>query len=162
MDKLDTLLEVLMQDTIISRLSLKPEEIESALDRRDEQPFDQTWARVFRDVEEIKGSWQDAEACVGQLRELAYMQAIERWGSADLSAYISDDFGLIADALAINYQNPLLNELLHMYLTLRFPSGTLVERRGQLGELVAKCQPVARHQAERVPPTSLLNWEVSL
>src|SRR6266498_944886 len=104
MDKLNKLLEMMEQGAILPKLSLEQEEIEATLDQRDDPKFAETWMNAFHQVEAKKGSKQDAEPRIGQLREMAYLQAYERWQSPDLAAYISDDFGLIGDALATNYE----------------------------------------------------------
>lgn len=136
MDKVSTLLDKMKQGSIIPKLSLKEDEIEAALDERDAPTFSDSWMSAFRQVGAIKGCTQDAEPRITQLREMAYLQAYERWQSPDLAAYISDDFGLIADSLALNYDNAWLNGLLHAYLTLRFPHGNIAERPGHLGDSV--------------------------
>src|SRR5262249_14776165 len=103
------------------------------LDQRDDPRFAETWMKAFRQIEMKKEDKQDAESRVRRLRELAYLQAYERWHSPDLPAYISDDFGLIGDALVTNYSHGWLNGLLGAYLDLKFPQGSLVERAGELG-----------------------------
>lgn len=134
MDKVSKLLDKMKQRSIIPKLSLEQEEIDAALDERDAPDFAESWMSAFRQVGAMKGCTQDAEPRITQLREMAYVQAYERWQSPDLAAYISDDFGLIADSLALNTDNAWLNGLLHAYLTLRFPHGNIVERPGQLDD----------------------------
>jgi hypothetical protein len=134
MDKLRKLLQKMEHASIVPNLSLKQEEIEAALDQRDDPHFAETWMNAFRQIEAKKGSKQDAEPRIGQLREMAYLQSYERWQSPDLAAYISDDFGLIGDALATNYHNAWVNGLLHAYLSLRFPHGNVEDREGELGD----------------------------
>ena len=132
MDFMQKLLDKIEQRSLIPYLLIKDNEIESALTQRDQQQFSEPWMRVFEDIEKRKGGKQDADTRVSRLREIAYIQAYERWQSPDLAAYISDDFGLIGDALSINYNDIWLNGLFDSYLNLFFPKGPLMERVGQL------------------------------
>ena len=90
--------------------------------------------KIFNQIEVAKGRKSDATSIVARLRELVYLQAYERWKSPDLAGYISDDFGLIGDALIIGYSHRWLNGLLDAYLDARFPSGQITERAGELVE----------------------------
>lgn len=134
MDRVSKLLQKMEQGSLLPKLVLEQSDIVAALDQRDHPLFGDAWMRAFRQVEMKKGGKLDAEPRVGRLRELAYLQAYERWQSPDLAAYISDDFGLIGDALATNYNDEWLNGLLDAYLSLKFPYGSLPERSGDLGE----------------------------
>lgn len=134
MDKVGTLLEKMEQGWLVAKLYLEQEEINAALNQREDPQFAETWMKAFRQIEAKKGGTQDADPRVGQLRELAYFQAFERWQSPDLAAYISDDFGLIGDALATNYDDAWVNGLLYAYLNLRFPHGDVAEPTGRLGD----------------------------
>lgn len=90
---------------------------------------------VFRQVEAKKGVLGitgDAEGRITRLRELSYLQTFDRWHAPDLAAYVSDDFGLIGDALATGVSHPWLNALLHKYWTGEFPHGAIPEREGEL------------------------------
>jgi len=133
-DKVGNLLEKIEQRSIVPNLSLTEEEIEAALNQRDNPQFAETWMKAFHQIETMKRAKQDADPRIGRLREVAYLQAYERWRSADLAAYISDDFGLIGDALATDYNDSWMNGLLYAYLSLRFPQGNLAERAGRLGD----------------------------
>jgi hypothetical protein len=109
------------QGLLVPNLSLEQYEIVRALDQRDEPQFEDPWLRTYKQVEDKKGDHQDADTRVGRLRELAYLQALDRWESPELAGYISDDFGLIGDALATDSVDDYLNGLLNAYLALRFP-----------------------------------------
>ena len=134
MDHVRKLLEKLEQDSLISNLFLKQDEIQSVLDQRDDPLFDDKWMKTFLEIKTKKGGNKDAEHLVSRLRELTYIQAYERWQSSELAACISDDFGLIGDALALGYSDDWLNGLLDEYLTLRFPHRNFSERVGRLDE----------------------------
>lgn len=54
----------------------------------------------------------------------------------DLSAYLSDDFGLIAESLYWGYNNGWVNALFYEYTKHRIPSGCLKEIKGDLSEIL--------------------------
>jgi len=54
----------------------------------------------------------------------------------DLSAYISDDFGIIAESLYWGYNNKWLNALLNEYIEHRIPGGELREIEGNLCDIL--------------------------
>ncbi|HET6252153.1 MAG TPA: hypothetical protein VFE47_30990 [Tepidisphaeraceae bacterium] len=121
MEKLGLLLERMENGSPILHLMLKEEEVVAAVDERDDRSFADQWMSLFRQVEIIKGGRRDADPRVGRLRELAYLQAFERWRSSDLAAMISDDFGLIGDALAVGFEDESIKKILEQYLALKFP-----------------------------------------
>jgi hypothetical protein len=126
MDKIDKLLKRLEQG-LVSKLIIPHNEINKFLDERDEPFFTEAWMKAFRQIEVIKGGKHDADPRVSRLRELAYLQAYEQWQSPELAAYISDDFGLLGDALATGISVAWLNGLLDAYLNSKFPHGNLPE-----------------------------------
>lgn len=134
MDKLAKLLEQMQNGSIVPTLMLEEMELTRALDQRDDPSFDEKWMAAFQRLQSTKGKKDDANSLVTEIRELAYLQAYERWRSSDLAAAISDDFGLIGDALTIGIDDAWLNGLLDTYLAHRFPCGPIQEHGGQLGD----------------------------
>lgn len=133
MDSLGKLLEIMERGGLIPKIPLAQDKITSVLDQRDEPLFAEEWMRVFHAIEAKKRSKQDAESRVTRLRELAFAQSFELWESPDVAAYVSDDFGLIGDALAVGYDDEWLNALFDAYQMARIPRGSLRRRRGPLG-----------------------------
>jgi len=56
----------------------------------------------------------------------------------DLSAYISDDFGIIAEALYWGYNDEWLNSMFNEYIEHRIPGGELKEMKGSLVDILMK------------------------
>lgn len=140
MDCLDTLLDRMTRSELMSLIALDEDQIGDALTLRDDPSFASSWMSSFDKVEAVKadnGILKDADHRVTKLREAAYLQAFDRWKSPDLAAYISDDFGLVGDAIVMAYSDPWLNALFHAYLVGEFPHGTLVARPGSLTELLS-------------------------
>ncbi|WP_074515423.1 hypothetical protein [Selenomonas sp. WCT3] len=56
----------------------------------------------------------------------------------DLYAYISDDFGIIAEALYWGYNDEWLNAMFNEYIEHRIPGGELKEIKGCLNDILMK------------------------
>ena len=122
---LRVLLASVEEGNVIERMQLAPEQIDVVLNRRDDAGFDGPWVQTFGAIAAKKaalGLRGDADPLVTRLRKAAYISAFRRWKSADLAAAISDDFGLIGDALILGYVDPRLDALLSDYLSQVFPS----------------------------------------
>lgn len=100
------------------------------LDMRDQSPFDTDWSNSFDEVETLKASLNpkeknDSEKLSETIRHDAFTIAIRQFGSADLAGYLSDDFGLITDALAMGMSNQWINGLMKSYLDGIPPMGVI-------------------------------------
>jgi hypothetical protein len=139
MDAMNLLLEKMELGLIVSRLLLADSDVEVALDGRDGSAFENDWLEVSNQIKSRKRNLDDADIRVTRLRELSYLQTFDRWDSPDLAAEISDDFGLIGDALAIAYDHPWLSGLLHLYLSGSFPTGQIEHSTLGLSEQLRAC-----------------------
>jgi hypothetical protein len=137
MDKLALLLERIEQGSIIPKLQIQFDEVDELLNKRDEPIFDEPWVLACRELEARKGSGKDADPRVTRLREITFLLTYEIWKASDLAAEISDDFGLMGDALATNYQNEWVNGLLYSYWKCRLPCGLVPSRPGRMGDIIA-------------------------
>lgn len=70
------------------------------------------------------------------IREEAYKITYNATKSPELAGYISDDFGLISDALILNYSDEWLNALAKEYIKGRIPHNKLKPLKGDL-EMIA-------------------------
>lgn len=114
-----------------------PEDLDSALDDRDVPPFDSEWVRVDRLVKAQGSSVAaDDRVAIDRLREVAFKTTFKHTRNPDAAAYISDDFGLIADALSAQIDDPWLNGLWDCYQSDRFPTGTIALVAGNLQALI--------------------------
>ena len=64
--------------------------------------------------------------------EKVFVHVFERTGSDDLSAYVSDDFGLLAQALHVGYEDQQLNGLAHAYGQSSVPCARIAPVAGSL------------------------------
>lgn len=123
-----TSLESLLSEVeggLIDRLVLDTgETLDGILSNLDADEFAERWMAIFRDVEARKSAVARAPAAVDltvRIREATYLKAFARWRSSDLAAYISDDFGLIADAIAGGVDDPRIAGILRSYRCGRIP-----------------------------------------
>lgn len=109
------------------------------LNERENPPFDQEWMRNYKAISEIKISLLSNNLAVphiDSLRESVFKQVYAFSNSSDLASYISDDFGLIADALYVNYNDSWLTALLQCYLENKIPYGPLSHDDVTLSDLL--------------------------
>ena len=113
-------------------------EIVPILDERDGPPFDTEWIVRFEQIEAEKRANPlptDVTTAIAELRESAFLLAIQRWSSHDVAACVSDDMGLLGDALALDSYDPWINGLLRAYANGRLPNGEIVVVEGRLRDV---------------------------
>lgn len=102
--------------------------INQLLDSRDIAPFDTEWCRVSQEIEALKNIQNYTSQNKNEqekVREKAFMIITENTPDSELSAYISDDFGLIYDSLIVSYQDPWLDKLILAYKNKTILTGEL-------------------------------------
>lgn len=97
--------------------------ITELLDLRDCEPFDSEWCRVDSEITRMKYNYtfQNQQ---DQIRKEAFFIVENNVGS-ELADYISDDFGLIFDSMAVGYKDEWLSKLINMYRNGKIPCGNL-------------------------------------
>lgn len=101
--------------------------INKLLDSRDSTPFDTEWRRVDKEIKALKNDQNytnEIKTAQGKIREKAFVIIAQNAGS-ELSAYVSDDFGLIYDSLVLNYKDEWLDKLIEKYKSKSVPAGEL-------------------------------------
>jgi len=112
-----------------------PVDLERLLTGRDGPAFERNWLRVDDQLTAALGQPEPAD--VTEVRKVAYLRAYELTREPELAAAVSDDFGLIAGALAVGLDDdPWLNGLVASYMAGRFPAGPLKEDLGPLRLLI--------------------------
>jgi hypothetical protein len=89
------------------------------LDARDAPEFEQEWLRVDSALAKLTDGVELPD--VAAIRKAAYLKTFEAVREPELAACVSDDFGLIAAALATDYSDPWLTGLWLSYKTGVFP-----------------------------------------
>lgn len=129
------LLRVMLENGLIDQIDMSPETIATVLDRRDKADFDESWilahTAVQNDLKRLRKSECDE---IQELRKIAYLLSFKRWNSSDLSALISDDIGLIAEAIMTDSTNPWINGLLHSYKSHSIPCDAALHKEGAVAD----------------------------
>ncbi|MBR8653485.1 hypothetical protein KDH83_09225 [Achromobacter sp. Marseille-Q0513] len=105
-------------------------DIDAYLDARDEDPFDSDWLAAHQEVESRKRgldelSLRKLERANGKLRERVFKRVLGQAGD-DIAGYISDDFGLMFDALAMDdLEASWVFGLYECYASAALPSGSI-------------------------------------
>jgi hypothetical protein len=105
------------------------------LDDRDSPPFDSEWVRVDRLVKSTQRDirlGEDQWKLIDEVRKIAFLQTAKFVGQHEICGYISDDFGLIATALALCYDDEWLTALWTSYKGGKIPCGDLEPVKGGL------------------------------
>jgi hypothetical protein len=126
-------------NTIFNKNIFADIDYNAVLDERDKPPFDTEWVRVDKVVNSTKkdnrlsdDQWQ----LIDEIRYIAFMKTGEFAGQHEICSYISDDFGLIATALALGYEDDWLNALWASFKGGKIPCGELESVEGSLGALI--------------------------
>jgi len=103
-------------------------DFDALFDARESGSFDSEWIRVYNAVEALKNEKTYSQAMkldVSDIRETAFQEVYFRCEYSGLAEYISDDFGLIADAALLGYTDEWLEKLISCYKENRIPCGEL-------------------------------------
>ena len=94
------------------------------LDERDSEIFSKQWMAEYTSVENVKSAKN--ERLIEKFRERIFKAVFRATENDDLSAYISDDFGLLADAINSDYQSKWLEALNLSYINGKIPKDRLI------------------------------------
>lgn len=103
-------------------------DIDELLDNRDSEVFDAEWIRVYNAVESLKSAENYSEMEKknnSEVREQVFRIIYELSNDGDLAGYVSDDFGLIADAELLRYKDSWLDKLIFCYENKTIPCGSI-------------------------------------
>jgi hypothetical protein len=136
MTNLQELLRRVKNDEIISRLNLTNDQALKLIECRESNESSAEWAShsEFINAPDYATRLAHFEGIIDEIRELTYTQAFMRWQSPDVSAYVSDDFGIIAAALAMNLDDPWIVSLASHYIHGNIPECNVEPLHGNLIE----------------------------
>lgn len=124
---LEKLLNKLQNETIIhNKLFEHSEDIDELLDLREEDTFDSKWMNIFSKIQKAEFT-EEIQQYINQIREVAFMKTYQITNSSDISAYVSDDFELIAKCYVIGIDDTWMNGFILSYANGKFPCGTIEE-----------------------------------
>ena len=98
-------------------------DIDDILDKRESDPLDSEWMRVYREIKELKKGKKFDDTT--EIEKKAFVTVYEKSHNDELAGYISDDFGLIADGKVLNYADEWLDKLAVCYEKAIIPCGEL-------------------------------------
>lgn len=137
MVRLEKLKKLIESGVLLSKNTFIIDDIDSILDSREEIDFDDEWVRNYNAVNEKKDLINtENKKLIDSIREISFKVLYNATESPDLAGYVSDDFGLIAEALIINYNDEWLNALAKTYLEGKIPHGNLNASKGELSEII--------------------------
>ena len=94
---------------------LPEEEYDIILDERDCDTFSQQWIQVYNAVEQLKVQMGISATYNEDIRRKTFCTVLNITGNDDLAAYISDDLGLIMDAIKVDANDSWINTLWQSY-----------------------------------------------
>lgn len=113
---------------LLKQIDFSTLDIDELLDNRDAAVFDAEWIRVYNAVESLKNvenySYIEKNRN-SEVREQVFRIIYELSNAGDLAGYVSDDFGLIADAELLGYKDSWLDKLRSCYENKTIPCGRL-------------------------------------
>lgn len=90
---------------------LSEEEYYTILDKRDCDTFSEQWMQVYNIIEQLKAQMNITATYNENIRKKAFCIVFDITNNDDLAAYISDDLGLIIDAIKVGANDHLINAL---------------------------------------------------
>ncbi|BAP45373.1 putative uncharacterized protein [Pseudomonas sp. StFLB209] len=122
MQSLAELTAVVRQDDFFQRLLGNIDNWDAVLDLRDSASFDSSWVQACTMVDCHEHVSPEAAEQVRQLREYVFKSCFRITRNAEIAACVSDDMGLLGDALGKQMMTPWLRDMLAAYCSERFPS----------------------------------------
>ena len=107
----------------LNNINFEELDIDEFLNKRDIEPFDSNWVRVYQIIEEMKKG--RAIDSTKDIEKKVYIIVYEQTGNNELAGYISDDFGLIADSKILGYTEEWLEKFISCYENSLLPCGVL-------------------------------------
>lgn len=112
------------------------DDFDMILDQRDEDSFSERWMEIFDNVKEKIIKDKVNKTITDNVREKVFKLVFSLTSHSDLSSYISDDFGLILQAIEVKYNDYWLNSLWLVYKNGCIPYKTLVDAERELIDLL--------------------------
>lgn len=110
---------------------------DAILDHRDLTEFADLWTIAHKEIENTPIDSEDKNL-IDQARKEIFMLTFSKTNSSDLSAYISEDFELIASHLVSKDQNTWVTSLCATYFSHTIPTGELAITNQTLKRLISE------------------------
>ena len=119
-EKLKALKGQIEAGRLLAANTFQNEALDVMLNMRDDVPFDSAWVKAYKLLERGNVA-SDKRVLVDAISELAFLSTYDLTQHDDLAAYVSDDFELIASAMALDIEDPWINGLWQSYKKGSFP-----------------------------------------
>lgn len=120
MDRVVAKLEMVLRERLLKCCNGTADSVLGWIEDRESSKFDTEWMDSFRLVSEVVLDASQSRQ-LDALRELAFKSTYRKTQSADLAAFVADDFEIIARGHLIDSSNELLLHLENEYFEGRFP-----------------------------------------
>lgn len=90
---------------------LSEEDYYTILDKRDCDTFSEQWMQIYNIIEQLKAQMNIPATYNENIRKKTFVIVLDITNNDDLAAYISDDLGLIVDAIKVGANSQLINAL---------------------------------------------------
>ena len=95
-----------MEKLLETLKSMEPNELDSILDKRDEDPFDSAWVDLYQSAAESDASFENKEL---------FIKLSKATNFHEVCSYISEDIELIRRSEALGIKSEFLDYLKHSY-----------------------------------------------
>jgi hypothetical protein len=135
----DILLRAIQNGVLLGLNTFEDLEPVEVLSGRDDPAFEREWLRLFEQVKDTSLS-EDATHSLKALRKTAFKAAFKHSSDPDLSAYVSDDFEVMAKGIASHPGESFLAALIEAYSAGRIPHGIITHSGRSLQSLLDALQ----------------------
>lgn len=108
---------------------------EEVFSGRDDRDFDEKWMRLYNQLDGEQFDEVESQM-ISRLRESAFITTFKHTSDPELSAYVSDDFEVIAKGVATGRDDRFLVELLESYIKGKIPYGRMVSSGASIDVLM--------------------------
>lgn len=129
MVSLDYIWNAVHRELFLEKICSADIDWDEQLDRRDTGEFDENWTSNH-DIVQNAGDPMFPDSEMDKLREFAFKKVFAITQNPDLAGYVSDDFGLIGEAVQRNAMTPWIRGLIHDYMEGTFPTFSRVDENG--------------------------------
>ncbi|WP_180143052.1 hypothetical protein [Desulfoluna butyratoxydans] len=126
MKKIESILNSIIQRSILSDVCFSNKDFDAILDLRDENPFDQDWITSYKKIEKAWANHNASNDLIELIEKVckeSFLVTSQSTDQHEIASYVSDDFDLIAKYLALNVKDSFVSSLLSTYLKDRLPKG---------------------------------------
>jgi len=120
-NSLESVKKIISQEGFFEAVLSSVNDWDRALDERDDAKFDQAWSNSFEEVKALKYPSAGDALAVTEIREFVFKKVFSLMQNSEISGYISDDIGLVADSISKSANIKWVDKLFESYRSGCFP-----------------------------------------